>query len=69
VATQAKFVTAKAYSAVHDTVSNNANQAAEYPTSKFTNVVQTQLGKKDFKYLILQGGSVDITNLNTKDNP
>ena len=69
VATQAKFVTAKAYSAVHDTVSNNAKQAAKYPTSNFTDVVQTQLGKEDYKYLILQAGSVDITNLNTKDNP
>ena len=32
-------------------------------------MVKTQLGKEDYKYLILQAGSVDITNLNTKDNP
>ena len=69
VATQSKFVTAKAYSAVNDAVSNAAKQAAKYPSSNFTDVVKTQLGKEDYKYLILQAGSVDITNLNTKDNP
>ena len=69
VATQSDFVTAKAYSSVEDTVSNKAKQAARYPASNFTDVVHKQLGKDKFKCLILQAGSVDITNLNTKDNP
>jgi hypothetical protein len=69
VATQAEFVSARAYSSVHDTVSNVAKQAAKFPNSNFTDVVKTQLGKEKFKHLILQAGSVDITNLNTKDDP
>ena len=35
-ATEAQFVTAKAYSAVHDTESNVAKQAAKFPGSNFT---------------------------------
>lgn len=69
VATQSQFVTAKAYSSVHDTVSNVAKQAAKFPASNFTDVIPAQLKKGDYKCLILQAGSVDITNLNTKDNP
>jgi hypothetical protein len=68
-ATQAKFVTAKAYSSTHDTVSNIAKQAAKFPASNFTDVVRTQIGKGKFKTLILQAGSVDITNLNTNEDP
>ena len=69
VATQAKFVAAKAYSAVNDTVSNIAKQAPKFPSLNFTEVVPAQLKKGKFKTVILQAGSVDITNLNTKDKP
>ena len=69
IATQAQFVPVKAYCSVYDTVSNVAKQAAKFPSSNFTDVVQTQLGKEKFKHVILQAGSVDITNLNTKDDP
>ena len=68
-ATKAKFVTAKAYSSTHDTVSNIAKQAAKFPASNFTDVVRTQTGKGNFKTLILQAGSVDITNMNTNEDP
>ena len=68
-ATQSKFVTARAYSTVHDTVSNVAKQSAKFPSSNFTDVVPSELRKDKYHSLILQAGSVDITNLNTKDAP
>ena len=68
-ATQSKFVTAKAYGSVYDDASNVAKQAARFPRSNFNDVVPAQLRKDDYKTLVLQAGSVDISNLNTKDNP
>ena len=68
-ATQSKFVTARAYSSVYDTVTNVAKQAAKFPKSNFTDVVPKQLEKDDYQTLVLQAGSVDVTNLNTKENP
>ena len=68
-ATEAQFVTAKAYSAVHDTESNVAKQAAKFPGSNFTKVISTELKKGKYKHLVIQSGSVDITNLNTKEEP
>ena len=65
-ATEKKFVTAKAYSSVHDTVTNSAKQAARFPRANFTDVITNQLNKSSFHSLVLQAGSVDITNLNTK---
>ena len=65
-ATGKKIVTAKAYSSVHDTVSNAAKQAARFPESNFTDVIPAQLRKTQFDCVILQSGSVDISNLNTK---
>jgi hypothetical protein len=59
----------KAYSSVHDEDSNIAKQAARYPQHNYTDVAQIELGKKQFDILLLQAGSVDITNLNTKSNP
>ena len=68
-ATQSKIVTARAYSAVHDTVRNVAKQAARFPNSNFTDVVPAELSKANYQSLVLQAGSVDITNLDTKNNP
>ena len=62
-------MTAKAYSAVHDIVSNVAKQAPKFPNSNFTDVIPAQLSKSKFHSLILQAGSVDITNLQTTENP
>ena len=69
VATQRQFVKAKAYSSKHDTVSNSAKQAAKFPDSNFTDVIPTELKKEKYEHLILQAGSLDITNMNTKDEP
>ena len=68
-ATQTKFKTAKAYTSIYDTVKNVAKQPARFPSSNFTEVVPIELNKGKFQTLILQAGSVNITNMNTKDNP
>ena len=69
VATQAQIVAAKAYSSVHDTTKNVAKQPAKFPASNFKDVIPTELKKGAYQSLILQAGSVDITNLNSKDDP
>ena len=43
--------------------------AAKFPKSNFSDVVPAQLKKGKYQSLVLQAGSVDITNLNTKDYP
>ena len=68
-ATQSDFVKAKAYSSIHNTESNAAKQAPQFMKSNFTDVIPAELKKGKYQYLILQAGSVEITNLNTKDNP
>ena len=59
----------KAYSAIFDDVGNVAKTPARYPAKNFTNVTNVEVKKEPFDILILQSGSVDITNLNTKDKP
>ena len=68
-ATQSRFIAVKAYSAIYDTVENAAKQAARFPRANFTDVIPAELKKDKYHSLVLQSGSVDITNLNTKDNP
>ena len=68
-ATKARITTAKAYSSTFDVESNVAKQAARYPASNFEDVVKEELVDKSFKTLLLQAGSVDITNLNTNEQP
>ena len=48
IATQATFVTAKAYSSAHNTVSNVVKQAPRFPASNFTDVVPAELQKDCF---------------------
>ena len=50
-------------------MSSIAKQAAKFPVANFADVVPAELKKGKFHTVILQSGSVDITNLNTKDNP
>ena len=64
-----RIVSAKAYSSIHDVVSNVAKKPAIFPERNFTDVIPTELAKGVFTNLIVQGGSVHITNLITKDNP
>lgn len=69
IATQSTFTTARAYSTIHDTVENPAKYKAKFPKSNFADVVPVQLIKGKYQNFIMEAGSVDITNLNTKDNP
>ena len=68
-ATQSKFVTARAYSSANDSEGNAAKHPAKFPQSSFINVVQSQLSKDKYETLVLQAGTVDITNFKTQDNP
>ena len=68
-ATQSDIVTAKAYSAVYDDVYNKAKKAAHFPKKNFLQVVPNEVVKDSYEHLIIQAGSVDITNLNTEANP
>ena len=65
-ATDSKIATARAYSAVHDTVANEAKHPARFPASNYTDVIAKEIHKDDYETLIIQAGSVDITNLKTK---
>ena len=65
---QAEIVAVKAYSSVDDDAKNFAKHAAKFPEKNFTDVVPAELQKGDFDALILQAGSVDITNLSHHQN-
>ena len=67
-ATDSKIVTAKAYSAVYDDETNKAKKAPSFPSKNFVDVVPSEVVKDNYKHLILQSGSVDISNLNTSQN-
>ena len=67
--TETKFVKTKAYSSIHDTVQNAAKNSPRFPKSNYTDVIIAELNKDDYDTCVIQAGSVDITNLNTKDNP
>ena len=64
-----KVTTAKAYAAIFDNVGSEAKVASRFPTKNFTDVIPEEIKREPFDYLIIQSGSVDITNLNTKDKP
>ena len=68
-ASDSNITKVKAYSAVYDDVANEAKQAARYPQNNYSDIAQHELGKAQFDILLLQAGSVDITNLKTRGNP
>ena len=68
-ATKHKIVTAKAYSAKYDDISNVAKDPAHYPLKNFLDVVPKEASKDTFEHVIIQSGSVDISNLKTNSNP
>ena len=69
IATNSKFSSARAYSSAHDTEENVAKYKTKFPKSNFAEVVPAQLKKDEYQTLVLQAGSVDITNLKTKNDP
>ena len=52
----------KAYTATHD-------DNARFPSRNFLEVVDVELKKGSFQILVIEGGSVDISNLDTCSNP
>ena len=54
---------------MYDDVTNKAKKAAYFPRSNFLQVVPTEVVRDNFQHLIIQAGSVDITNLRTEENP
>ena len=68
-AVNGKVRTSKAYSSIFDNVGTKAKAAARYPSKNFKDVIPVEVRKEPIDYLVLQSGSVDITNLNTKDKP
>ena len=68
-ATKSKIVTAKAYTAIHDDIVNEVKDPAYFPEKNFLHVVPEQVAKDNLEYLVIQTGSVDITNMKTNKNP
>ena len=68
-AIKSKVMAVKAYSSVYDIKKNSMKAAARYPDKNFTDVIAENLENEHFDNLIVQAGSIDITNLNTKIDP
>ena len=64
-----KVIAVKAYSSSYDIKTNEVKVPARYPERNFTDVIASNLENEHFDNLIVQAGSVDITNLNTKVDP
>ena len=64
-----KVTRAKAYASIHDVVSNVAKKAAKIPEANFSKIIPEKLQNDAFENLIVQAGSVDITNLKTNVQP
>ena len=54
---------AKAYSVTAESV------GAKFPAKNFLDVVEKELDKRNYKVLVLGGGTVEITNLDANHNP
>ena len=67
-ATEAEISKVKAYGSVRDEISNIVKHAAKLPHLNYKDVVHSELAKAEFDTLVIQAGSVDITNLKTKDD-
>ena len=57
-----KIQTAKAYAAIYD-------EHSHYPEKNFLDVLDRELKKGSFKALVIGGGSVDISNMDTVNQP
>ena len=68
-ATKSKIVTARAYSAKYDDISNDAKEPSHFPEKNYLSVVPKEATKDTFDHIVIQAGSVDISNLKTNVNP
>ena len=64
-ATNSTVRTARAYSSLNDTCENDARAATKFPNRGFKDVIAEELEFKPTDVLIVQAGSVDVTNLKT----
>ena len=64
-AMKCKLRTAKAYSTLEDHEENVAKSRTKFPHKNFSNVIESELKKEDTNILIIQAGSIDITNMKT----
>ena len=65
---ESKVRVARAYSTIDDISENDAKEKTLFPEKSFANVIETELKKDETDILVIQSGSVDITNLKTKGN-
>ena len=65
-ATKAEVRFVKAYSSIFKNSESPANYAPRYPTKNFNDIIPSELKKEKVDTLIVQSGSVDITNLKTE---
>ena len=65
-ATKTKIRTARAYSSVHENMNHRGKNAPRFPTKNFSDVIANELEKEEVDVLVVQAGSVDITNLKTE---
>ena len=63
-----KLRTARAYSSINDGAENEAKEATKFPDKNFDKIIKDELKKSPTDTLIIQAGSVDITNLKTTDD-
>ena len=66
-ATNARVRTAKAYSTINENIDNVLKHAPKFPTKNFNDVIEKELDKEEADILLVQSGSVDISNLKTED--
>ena len=65
IATQAKLRVAKAYSSSYEDKEDGNKYAPKYHHKNFKEVIEHELKNKDDDVLIVQAGSIDITNFKT----
>ena len=68
-ATRKKVIRTKAYTTINSTEKNAAKKPPLHPKFNFTDVIAEKISHNDYHSLIIQSGSVDITNLDTKSDP
>ena len=65
-ATKADVKIIKAYSAIFENDESEAYHSPKFPANNFTDVIAKEVQKHKPEALVVQAGSVDITNLKTK---
>ena len=57
----------KAYSSTYENTNTVAQSAPRFPHKNFEDVISNEINKSEYDALIIQAGSVDITNLKTEE--